>query len=305
MKDYYQILGVSRDASLEEIKRAYRRLALKYHPDKNPGDKEAEERFKEINEAYAVLSDPEKRRQYDLFGAEGFRQRFSEEDIFRGFDIGDLLKDLGFSTSDIFSTIFGGGRRGRVRYSTFSGPFPGFDFDFGGAPGPQKGEDILAEVIITLEEAAKGGERSLRLPSGEIAIKIPPGVRDGQRLRIAGKGRPGPGGGPPGDLYVRVKVAPHPLFKRQGDDIYVDREIRFSEACLGATIEVPTLDGPKMVKVPPGTPCGAKLRLKGLGMPRLKGGGRGDAFVRISVRIPKGLEGEKRRLVEELSRHGL
>jgi len=312
MKDYYKILGVSRDASLEEIKKAYRRLALKYHPDRNPGDKEAEEKFKEINEAYAVLSDPEKRKQYDMFGAEGFRQRFTEEEIFRGFDIGDLLKDLGFSTSDIFSVIFGTGRGGpRVRYTTFTtGPY-GEVFDFGPrGPQGQRGQDLETELSVTLEEVTRGGERvlTLRRPEGgeeTIAVKIPPGVRDGQKLRIAGKGAPGFGGGPPGDLYVRVRVLPHPLFRREGDDIHLEREINFSEACLGTTIEVPTLDGPKVVKVPPGTPSGAKLRLRGLGLPRLKRRGRGDAYVTVKVRVPKSLSPEQKEAIEGLKRLGL
>jgi len=308
MKDYYKILGVSRDASLDEIKRAYRRLALKYHPDRNPGDKEAEEKFKEINEAYAVLSDPEKRRQYDTFGAEAFHQRFSEEEIFRGFDIGDLLKDFGFSTSDIFSTLFGG-RKGRVRYTTFGGPFGGVGFDFGGAPQPQKGRDLVAEMTITLEEAARGGERLITLERAgraeRISVKIPPGVRDGQKLRIAGKGESGRGGGPPGDLYVEVRIAPHPVFKREGDDIYIEKEISFSEACLGTTVEVPTLDGPKRVRIPPGTSPHTKLRLKGLGIPHLKGGGRGDAFLKVLVRVPKELTLEQRRVLEELAKVGL
>lgn len=309
MKDYYKILGVSRDASLDEIKKAYRRLALKYHPDRNPGDKEAEEKFKEINEAYAVLSDPEKRRQYDMYGAEGFQQRFSQEDIFRGFDIGDLLKDLGFTTSDIFSVIFGTGRSGpRVRFTTF-GPYNGA-FDFGPRVHVQRGQDLETEITVTLEEVARGGERTLtfRRPDGReetIVVKIPPGVHDGQKLRLAGKGAPGLGGGPPGDLYVRVKVAPHPLFRREGDDLYLEREVNFSDACFGTFIEVPTLDGPKRVKVPPGTPSGAKLRLKGLGLPRLKGRGRGDLYVSVKVRVPKSLTPEQREAVEGLRRVGL
>lgn len=307
MKDYYKILGVSRDATIDEIKKAYRRLALKYHPDRNPGDKEAEEKFKEINEAYAVLSDPEKRKQYDMYGAEGFSQRFSREDIFRGFDIGDLLKDLGFTTSDIFSVIFGTGRGGpRVRFTTF-GPY-GEAFDFG--PTPQKGQDLEAEVTVTLEEVARGGERLLtfRRPDGteeRISLKIPPGVHDGQKLRLAGKGAPGMEGGPPGDLYVRVKVASHPLFRRQDDDLYIEHEVSFSDACLGTTVEVPTLDGPKRVKVPPGTPSGAKLRLRGLGLPHLKGGGRGDLFVTLKVRVPKHLTPEQRQAVQALKGVGL
>lgn len=307
MKDYYKILGVPRDASLEEIKKAYRRLALKYHPDRNPGDKEAEEKFKEINEAYAVLSDPEKRRQYDMMGAQAFSQRYTQEDIFRGFDIGDLLKDLGFGTSDIFSFIFGSPGVRRVRIRTGGVPFE--ETTFFGEEGfaPRRGQDLETEVTVTLEEVLRGTERTLRLrypdgSEGEIVVKIPPGVQDGQKLRIAGKGGPG---NPPGDLYVRVKILPHPFLRREGDDLYVEREISFSEACLGTTIDVPTLEGTKAVKVPPGTPSGAKLRLKGLGLPRLKEGGRGDLYVVVKVRVPKTLTSEQREAVEALKRVGL
>lgn len=306
MKDYYQILGVSRDATLEEIKRAYRRLALKYHPDRNPGDKEAEEKFKEINEAYAVLSDPEKRRQYDMLGAQAFSQRYSQEDIFRGFDIGDLLKDLGFGTSDIFSFIFGGPRTRRVRFRTATGPFEEVLFE--GEPiTTQKGQDIETELYITLEEVAKGTERTITIkrpggPEEQVVVKIPAGIQEGQKLRIAGKGGMG---FPPGDLYIKVRVTPHPLFKREGDDLYVEQEINFSDACLGTTITVPTLEGPKNVKVPPGTSSGTKLRLKGLGLPKFKGGGKGDLYVVIKVKVPKELSREQRELVEKLRALGL
>ncbi|RLB05825.1 MAG: J domain-containing protein [Deltaproteobacteria bacterium] len=319
MKDYYKILGVSKNATLEEIKKAYRQLALKYHPDRNKGNKEAEERFKEINEAYAVLSDPEKRRQYDTFGAEGFHQRFSREDIFRGFDIGDILKDLGFSTSDIFTTLFGGGKKRGFRYTTFTSPFgrystgdEGFDFvDYftrGGA-GPSKGRDMIYDLTITLEEAAKGTEKVISIRRDgkieQLAIKIPPGIDTGKKLRVPGKGERGTGGGPPGDLYVRVQVQDHPLFHREGDDIHIEREINFSEAVLGTTIEVPTLNGIKKVKIPPGTSGNKKLRLKGEGIPHLKGGGRGDAYVRISIRVPKKLTSKQRELIEALSKEGI
>jgi len=304
MKDYYQILGVNRDATLDEIKKAYRRLALKYHPDRNPGDKEAEEKFKEINEAYAVLSDPEKRRQYDMLGAQAFSQQYTQEDIFRGFDIGDLLKDLGFGTSDIFSFIFGTPSVRRVRFRRIGEGFGDVDFF---TEASRKGQDIETEVYVTLEEVLNGTERTLqlRMPDGtqkEILVKIPPGIKDGQKLRLAGKGGPGI---PPGDLYVKVKILPHPLFRQEGDDLYLEKEINFSEACLGTTIEVQTLDGPKRVKVPPGTSSGTKLRLKGLGLPKLKESGRGDLYVVIKIRVPKTLSPEQRQLVEALQKAGL
>jgi curved DNA-binding protein len=321
MKDYYTLLGVGKNATADEIKKAYRQLALKYHPDRNKGDKEAEEHFKEINEAYAVLSDQEKRHQYDMFGAEGFRKRYSQEDIFQGFDIGDVLKDFGFGTSDIFSVLFGGGggkRRG-VRYTTFTGPFGQqatgegggnfADYFARGGAGPSQGRDTVSDLTITLEEAAKGAEKLISIQREgrveKIAVKIPPGIDTGKKLRVAGKGERGPAGGPAGDLYVRVNVQKHPLFTREGSDIYIDREIKFSEASLGTTIEVPTLNGIKKVKIPPGTSGNTKLRLKGEGIPHLKGRGKGDAYVRIVIKVPKKLTSKQKELVEGLAKEGL
>jgi curved DNA-binding protein len=321
MKDYYTLLGVGKNATADEIKKAYRRLALKYHPDRNKGNKEAEEHFKEINEAYAVLSDQEKRRQYDMFGAEGFRQRYSQEDIFQGFDVGDVLKDFGFGTSDIFSVLFGGGggRRRGVRYTTYGGPFGqqapgagGADFAdyFGrGGAGPSSGTDTATDLTITLEEAATGAEKLISIQRDgkveKIAVKIPPGIDTGKKLRVAGKGERRPGGGAPGDLYVNVNVTKHPLFTRDGSDIYIDQEIKFTQASLGTTIEVPTLNGIKKVKIPAGTSGNTKLRLKGEGMPHLKGRGHGDAYVRIVVKVPKKLTSKQRELVEDLAKEGL
>jgi len=301
-RDYYDILGVNKNASDEELKKAYRKLAMKYHPDRNPNKKEAEERFKELNEAYAVLSDKEKRKQYDTFGQEGFRQRFSQEDIFRGFDF-----------EDIFSNLFGG--RGRREFR--SGGRGGFDFsDLFGRGGyqdmgrmPQKGEDMVYEWPITLEEAALGGERKVSLPKGgkveEIYVKIPPGIPSGKKLRVAGKGAAGRNGGPPGDLYLQISIRNHPIFVREGDDLIVEKEIAFSEAVLGTTMEVPTLEGMKKVKVPPGTQCHTKMRLKGLGVPRFQGSGRGDEYVKVIVKVPKRVGEKTRKLIEELAKEGI
>jgi curved DNA-binding protein len=321
MKDYYTVLGVEKKATVDEIKKAYRRLALKYHPDRNKGNKEAEERFKEINEAYAVLSDQEKRRQYDMFGAEGFRQRYSQEDIFQNFDIGDIFKDFGFGTSDIFSVLFGGGRGGGkgVRYTGFTGPFgqhtrgeegAGFaDYFARGGGGPVQGRDSVSDLTITLEEAARGTEKLISLQRDgkveKIAVKIPPGIDTGKKLRVAGKGESGVGGGQRGDLYVRVNVQKHPLFHRDGADIYIDHTINFSEAVLGTSIEIPTLNGIKKVKIPPGTSGNTKLRLKGEGIPHLNGKGKGDAYVRIDIKIPKKLTSKQKALVEGLAKEGL
>jgi curved DNA-binding protein len=301
-RDYYDILGVHKNASDEELKKAYRRLAMKYHPDRNPNKKEAEERFKELNEAYAVLSDKEKRKQYDTFGQEGFRQRFSQEDIFKGFDF-----------EDIFSNLFGG--RGRREFR--SGGRGGFDFsDLFGRGGyqemgrmPQKGEDMYYEWPITLEEAAFGGEKKVSLPKGgkveEIYVKIPPGIPSGKKLRVAGKGAAGRNGGPPGDLYLQISIRNHPIFIREEDDLIVEKEIAFSEAVLGTTMEVPTLEGMKKVKVPPGTQCHTKMRLKGLGVPRFQGTGRGDEYVKVIVKVPKRVGEKTRKLIEELAKEGI
>jgi curved DNA-binding protein len=302
-KDYYHILGVAKNASDEEIKKAYRKLAMKYHPDRNPNKKEAEERFKEINEAYAVLSDKEKRKQYDTFGAEGFQQRFSQEDIFRGFDFDEIL-----------SSLFGGRGRRDFRF----GGQTGVDFgDFFGRQGgyqdtgrrSQRGEDIVYEMAISLEEAASGGEKRISYRKNgrleEVSVKIPRGFPSGKKLRLAGKGKEGRNGGPPGDLYLQVTVREHPLFSQEGDDLIVEKEINFSEAVLGTTIEVPTLEGMKKVKVPPGTQSHTKMRLKGLGMPHFQGEGKGDQYVKVIVRIPKKVSEKSRGLIQDLAKEDI
>jgi len=303
-KDYYEMLGVSKNASDDELKKAYRKLAMKYHPDRNPNKKEAEERFKEINEAYAVLSDKEKRKQYDTFGAEGFHQRFTQDDIFRGFDFDEIL-------SGLFA--------GRGRRESRRGGRSGFDFGdlFGGHGAyqnmgrmPQKGEDILYELPITVEEAAFGGEKgvSFRKERGgteEIRVKIPKGIASGKKLRVAGKGVEGKNGGPPGDLYLQISIMEHPIYGREEDDLIVEKEIHFSEAVLGATVEVPTLEGIKKMKIPPGTQSHTKMRLKGLGLPRFQKEGRGDEYVKVIVRVPKRVNEKVRTLVQDLAKEGL
>ncbi|HEY6839055.1 MAG TPA: J domain-containing protein, partial [Geobacteraceae bacterium] len=266
-RDYYEVLGLKKGASPDEIKKAYRKLALKYHPDKNPGDKGAEDRFKEINEAYAVLSDPQKKAQYDQFGSSGFHQRFSQEDIFRGFNVDDLLREMGFGSDDVFSRMFGGG---------------GFQSRRGFGGGKRKGEDLTMEFQVSFREAFTGCEKRVAFSHQgrreELTVKIPAGVETGSRLRVQGKGGEGSGGAPAGDLYLALTVGSDPLFVREGDDIVVERQIRFSEAALGTSLEVPTMEGNKRIKVPAGLQPGTKIRLKGFGFPHLGKAGKGDLY---------------------------
>jgi curved DNA-binding protein len=313
-KDYYDVLGVKKTATEEEIKKSYRALAMKYHPDRNPGNKkEAEERFKEINEAYAVLSDKDKRRQYDQFGPSGFSQRYSQEDIFRGFDLNDVLSNLfrqarggGRSRSGGFEDLFG--FRGR-QAPDFGDIFSEEGYQSQGPHTQQKGQDVNSELNLSFEEAARGTERKVRFSQNgkfeEVTVKVPAGIETGKKLRLAGKGMRGPGGSPPGDLYLKVNVADHPIFKKEGSDIVLDKEIKISEAILGTTIEVPTLEGSKSIKVPPGTQSNSRIRLKGFGLPRLQGGGKGDEYVRILIRYPKNFNERQKKLIEELKKEGL
>ena len=299
-KDFYSILGVSKDASEADVKKAYRKLARQYHPDQNPGDAEAEQRFKDITEAHSVLSDPEERKQYDAIRAMGSGARFTAGGP------GGAGGSANFE--DLFGDIFGGGGRRRTTYTTTGGGFGGgggFEdlfSQFGGAPGgyqapPARGEDIRTETTIPFRSAVNGTTVRLRRGNGqETTVRVPAGVRDGQRLRIAGKGHSGPGG--PGDLYVTVRVRPHPFFTRvEGtDDVEVTVPVTFPEAALGATIEVPTLDGGTVrVKVPAGTASGRRLRVKGRGISTA--GGAGNLLVTVEVHVPAELGEEARAAV--------
>jgi len=306
-KDYYKILGVKKSASKQEIKKAYRGLAMKYHPDKTKGDKASEERFKEVSEAYAVLSDDKKRGQYDSFGTEGFHQRFSQEDIFRGADMGDIFGDIfkgsGVSTDTILSQLFGGGfgRRGTgsSRRSGFSGsPFSGFT----GETASRQGQDLSMDLKISLREAYSGGEKGIAYRADrlvEVKVKIPRGIDTGQRLRLKGKGLHG------GDLFLMIQVDEDPVFRRDGDDLTVDREIKVTDALLGAGIEVPSMDGARRIKVPPLTQSHTRIRIKNQGMPRFKGNGRGDLFVRVVVRFPDLLTATQKNLIRKLQEEGM
>lgn len=303
--DYYKILGVDKSASDDEIKKAYRKMAMKYHPDHTKGDKAAEEKFKQISEAYAVLSDKEKRQQYDTFGSTGFHQRYSQEDIFRGFDFSNIFKEFGFGGMNFFSG--GRGGRGGTRFS-FGGGDP-----FGGQAGHHaqaKGSDLVYELPLTLREIATGANKTIKFQhkgrSENISVKIPKGMIGGKKLRISGKGEASPYGGSPGDLFIQAKVVQDPVFSSKGYDLYVTREIRLSEAILGTKLSIPTLDSRELsLTIPPGTKHKTKMRLAGHGIPHMKGSGQGDLFVSILVNIPKNLTTEQIELVKKLAQTGL
>lgn len=301
-KDYYEILGVAKGTSEDDIKKAYRKLAKKYHPDKNPGNKEAEEKFKLISEAYAVLSDKSKRQEYDTYGMGGFQQRYSEEDIFKGANFGDLFRDLGFGGGDIFSMIFGrqGGRAGRQRSQSY---------DFGDyitrEQQPARDLDLNYELEIPFMDAIRGTDKRISFATQhgteDVNIKIPQGIATGKKLRLQGKGNRDPRTGRFGDLYITVKVGEHPVFKRVGNDIHMTKEIGLTEALLGTTVEVSTIDGAKVVKIPAGA---KKVRLKGLGVSDMKGN-RGDQYIETEVELPKKLTDRQKVLIEELRKEGL
>lgn len=301
-KDYYHILGVRRNASAKEIKQAYRRLARRYHPDVNPGDVSAEQKFKEISEAYAVLGNPEQRQKYDRFGPQefsgGFESPYTGSSGFGGFHTGNL-KDVfgakgnfveGFST--IFEDLFG---RGQPR-----------------TPPPSKrGQDLEHRVDIPFEAAIHGTTTEvqvMRRDGGKewLRVKIPPGVDTNSKVRLAGKGEAGASGGPAGDLYIVTRVQPHAYFVRQGNDIICEVPVTLAEAMLGARVDIPTIDGKTTMTLPAGTQNGRKFRLRGKGVPHLKGEGRGDQYVTVKVVLPEVLDGYSRQLVEELDkRHPL
>ena len=281
-RDYYDLLGVKKSASDDEIKKAYRTLAKKFHPDKNKGNKDAENKFKEISEAYAVLSDKEKREQYDRLGKEAFSGGGGGNPFtggganpFAGFDFGQFTgrgkrgganagARRGGDFTDIFSDLFGGG---------------GFQ------QGPERGPDFEAETTIDFRDAVLGTTLELRMDGKAVKVKIPEGVSDGQRLRLRGKGGEGSNGGPAGDLNLLIHVRPHPFFERRGDDIHIDLPITIGEAVRGAQVEVPTIHGPVKAKIPAATQGGQTFRLTGKGVK--KKNGAGDHYYRVEISVPK------------------
>ncbi|RME69814.1 MAG: J domain-containing protein [Chloroflexi bacterium] len=312
-KDYYKILGVSKNATEKEIKSAYRKLARKYHPDMNPDDPQAEARFKEINEAYQVLSDPEKRKKYDQLGADWYRwtQTGGRPEDFNWSqwaagpggqrvhvrygnveDLEDLFGGGGFS--DFFNAIFGG---------------MGMDssgFDFGTrrqSARPRRGQDIEHELEISLTEAYHGTSRLLTIGDRRLNVKIPAGARTGTKVRVRGQGQNSGPGGQAGDLYLRIKVAPDPRFERKGDDLHTTVPVDLYTAVLGGKVPVTTMSGVVHLKIPAGSQNGQTFRLRGKGMPKLgKSGEFGDMYVKIDVRLPTKLTPKQRELFEELRR---
>jgi curved DNA-binding protein len=281
-KDYYEILGVPRTADVREIKAAYRRLARKYHPDVNKGDKQAEERFKEVAEAFAVLSDKEKRARYDQGGHSAFGPGF---DPFAGFDPGQF--DIGFGDLSSLFEMFGmGPRAGRGRRQR-----------------AWRGSDLRLEVQVPFLTAVRGGTVELTFPRAGTAermkVRIPAGIDDGGTVRLPGKGAPG---SPPGDAYLTVRVQPHPVFRREGRNLVCERAVGLARAALGGPVEVDTLDGKTTIQVPPGTHGGQKLRLRGRGVPASGGRPAGDLHVVIQIRPPKRLDPRSRELLEEFAR---
>jgi len=319
-KDYYQILGVNRNASEKEIKQAYRRLARKHHPDLNPNDKSAEAKFKEINAAYEVLSDPEKRKKYDQFGeqweyADQFAKAGGKERVRWDFGKGGTTFEYGdlSGLGDIFSSLFGdSGVGSRVRR------------------GPRRGQDVESTIEVSLEEAYHGSTRVIQLQIEEpctacggtgrvgnrvcticngagrkvipkrLEVKIPAGVRDGSRIRITGEGGPGRAGGSKGDLYLVVKVLPHKLFERKGDDLYTEVSVPLATVMLGGEVGLPTLNGNLSLKIPPETQNGKVFRLAGKGMPVLNNANSGNMFAKIKVVLPTNLTEEEKKLFERL-----
>lgn len=301
--DYYKILGVSKTATEDEIKKAYRKLAMKYHPDHAKGDKAAEEKFKQVSEAYAVLSDKEKRQQYDTFGSAGFQQRYTQEDIFRGFDFEDILRQFNLGGAG-FST----GRKGGSRKFSFGGGTP-FG-NFAGQDTPVKGSDLIYELPLTLQEVVMGTSKQISFQHGQqsenLTVKIPKGLITGKKLRISGKGEPGPYGGPAGDLYIKAKILDDPVYDVKGHDLYIKRSIKLTEALLGVTAAVPTIDGKELsLKVPAGVKHKTQMRLSGNGIPFMNEEIRGDLYVQIDVQMPKHLTKEQKQLIEQLAEIGL
>jgi len=313
VKDYYKILGIPKKASKDQIKKAYRNLARKYHPDHNPDNKQAEEKFKELKEAHKVLSDEEKRKTYDMFGSAEFRPGGSTTWRKRGDSGPDGSYTYSYNANDfpgfedIFKDIFGfvgGVRTGRGRGEAFK------DILNYGERGARsaRSRNLEYQIEIDFDTAIRGGVRDISISrqrqnqvvTEKLSVRIPAGVDNGSKIRIQGKGE-GTARGQKGDLYLKIKVKPHQIFKRKDDNIYLEVPVTFYEATLGAQIDVPTIDGTAKVKIPQGVQNGSKLRLKGKGVPNLKTAARGDQFVEVKIVMPKKIREEEKKRIEEIA----
>ncbi len=303
MSDYYKTLGVEKGADEKAIKKAFRKLALKYHPDRNKDNPEAEAKFKQVNEAYAVLSDSEKKKQYDRFGDQAFHQQYSQEDIFRGTNFSQIFSEMGFNGNDIFGQIFGGEQRGGFQQGNPFGQ---------GRPrqNPQsiKGQDVKTKIQISFMESVLGCKKNIRYKTNQgeqdLKVKITPGVESGTKLRIKDKGEASPYGGSNGDLYLVLNVLGDPVFKRSGLDLETKVPISISTALLGGIVEVPTLDSPKKIKVPSLVKPGTKIRLKGLGINNKKEDA-GHLYAIIDYNIPTELNDAQTSAIKSLEQLGL
>ncbi len=294
-EDYYKLLGVTKGATKDELKKAFRKLAMKYHPDKNEDDKVAEEKFKKINEAYAVLSNDEKRKQYDMFGAEGFSRKYSQEDIFSGFDPGNLFREFGFG-GDIFSNLFGG-RRG----SRGGGGFQ---------QQPRQPRATEVELRVGLQDAVLGAKRRVNLDTGNgeevLDITIPKGIETGQKLRLRGKGAMDSWTGQRSDLMCKIIVEPHPDFEVKGRNLVMEAKVPLTVMVLGGGVEITTLDGSQIkLKVPANSKNNSMMRVKGKGLPGKKGAADGNLLVRLQAVLPASLDDKQRKLFEELRESGI
>ncbi|MFO0664870.1 MAG: J domain-containing protein [Polyangiaceae bacterium] len=300
-QDLYATLGVAKTADADAIKKAYRKLAKDLHPDKNPGNAKAEARFKQVNQAFQVLSDPKKRAAYDEFGEEGLRE---------GFDADRVRQARQWQQQGGGGFGGGGFGGGRVRIEDLfgngvgadQGPFADFFGRGGGRRGPVPGPDLESEIEIDFAQALRGTVLELRPYGRTVTVRIPAGAENGSRLRIAGQGAPSPSGGPPGDLFLVVRVKPHAQYRREGDDLHVDVPVTASEAYFGSKVKVPTLDGAVSLKVPPHTQSGATLRVRGKGASR-KGREPGDLYVHFLIQLPKAESPELSELMEKLKTH--
>ncbi len=296
-RDYYEILGVGRGASTDEIKKAYKQLAKKWHPDKNPGNNNAEAKFKEISEAYVVLSNSDARRKYDTFGRQGPGAGGFD---FSGFDFSNMRggfsaggEQFSGSFGDILSELFGGGRRRRTWSDTDA-------YGFGGEP--MRGRDLEYHMEVDFNTAARGGVMKIQLaPGNTVSVRIPAGVETGQKIRLRGKGVAGPSGASAGDLVIEVEVGPHPFFQREGLDLKCTVPITIAEAVLGGQIDVPTLDGSATITIPPGTQSGQTFRLRGRGI-AAKSGRKGDLYAAVKIVAPKNINDRSRTLMEAFDR---